>query len=123
MNANAKPEIFRFAEILRESMTIGERNIWGFLYNRPLGKKFRRQHPFGPYIMDFYCHSARLSIEIDGANHNKLHQKKLDAVRTQYIKSFGIIELRFTDDEVIDNIEDVIEQIKNAIAARNPLGS
>jgi very-short-patch-repair endonuclease len=65
MHAGASPNIFRKAEMLRSKMTIYETKIWRFLSKKPLGFKFRRQHPFGIYVLDFYCHSKRLSIEID----------------------------------------------------------
>ena len=66
MHAGAKPELFRFAEKLRANMTEEEKKLWAYLRSKPKGFKFRRQHPFSQYILDFYCHKAQLAIEIDG---------------------------------------------------------
>ena len=55
-----------FAEKLRAKMTEPEKKLWDFLKTKPLGFKFRRQHPFSTYVLDFYCHRAQLAIEIDG---------------------------------------------------------
>ena len=63
MDAGAKSEVFRYAERLRERMTPEESYLWAFLHKRPKGLKFIRQHPFGPYILDFYCHFDRIAIE------------------------------------------------------------
>lgn len=111
MNANAHPECFRFAQKLREKMTPEERILWGYLYNRPLGKKFRRQHPFGPYILDFFCLSAKLSIEIDGSNHLRTKQKLHDNERSLFIESYGIKELRFTNGRILNDCKEVIKDI------------
>ena len=66
MHDGAIPEIFRNAAKLRANMTETENIIWEFLRTKPSGFKFRRQHPINKYILDFYCHRKRLSIEIDG---------------------------------------------------------
>ncbi len=71
MHDGASPKIFRYAHILRKNMTEPELKLWEFLKKHPLGYKFRRQHPIHKYILDFYCHKKRLSIEVDGKNHNK----------------------------------------------------
>lgn len=111
MHAGAKPEIFRFAEKLRANMTEQEKKLWDFLRCKPEGFKFRGQHPFGRYILDFYCHRARLAIEIDGKNHELPEQKKLDETRTEEIVNSGIQELRFTNEEVINHLERVTSTI------------
>lgn len=111
MHAGAKPELFRFAEELRANMTEAEKKVWEFLRLKPKGFKFRRQHPFGRYILDFYCHRAKLAIEIDGKYHELTEQKKLDETRTNDIENTGIQELRFTNEEVINQFE----KVKNVI--------
>ena len=111
MHAGAKPEIFRFAEKLREKMTEEEKELWKFLRLKPEGFKFRRQHPFGSYILDFYCHKAKLAIEIDGKYHELPAQKKLDKARTIEIENRGIKEIRFTNEEVMNQFE----VVKNSI--------
>lgn len=107
MHAGAKPEIFRFAEKLRENMTKEENKLWEFLRLKPEGFKFRRQHPFGRYVLDFYCHKTKLAIEIDGKYHELPEQKKLDETRTKEIENNGIKELRFTNEEVTSQFENV----------------
>ena len=108
----AKPELLRIAGNLRHSMTQAERMLWEHLRNRKLlGFKFRRQHPFNEIILDFYCHDARLSIELDGNIHNDNYQKERDKERTMILNRFGIKELRFSNQEIENQIEKVLEKI------------
>jgi len=116
MHAGAEPEIFRFAEKLRSNMTEAERKLWEFLRLKPKGFKFRRQHPFGRYILDFYCHKAKLSIEVDGKSHELAEQKELDETRTIVIENYGIRELRFTNKEVMNQFEGVKHTILDHLA-------
>ena len=95
MHAGAKPELFRFAEQLRNNMTEAELILWEFFRTKKLVYKFRRQHPFDKYILDFYCHQLKLSIEIDGKYHEVMEQKILDEQRTKDITRLGITEIRF----------------------------
>ncbi len=111
MHAGAKAHIFRLAEKLRNNMTKPERVLWEYLRKKPFGYKFRRQHPFHVYILDFYCHKAKLSIEIDGKSHESLNQKDYDQARTRFIKEMGIYELRFKNEDVISDIGSVIHEI------------
>ena len=111
MHDGALPEIFRNAEKLRAKMTDTEELIWELLKSKPLGYKFRRQHPLNKYILDFYCHRKRISIEIDGAYHTTLDQKVKDAERTAYLISVGVKEIRFTNEVVLENLPDVKLQI------------
>ncbi len=73
MHADARPEIFEIANKLRLKRTKEEIKLWEYLKTKPQGFRFRQQHPFNKYVLDFYCHQAQLSIEIDGINH--LHDK------------------------------------------------
>ena len=111
MHAGAKPEIFRFAEQLRAKMTPAEKVLWEFLKQKPHGFKFRRQHPFSKYILDFYCHKIKLAIEIDGKYHDLRQQKKLDEIRTTEINRLGLTEIRFTNEAVIGQFEKVANSI------------
>ena len=111
MHAGATPTIFKKAAMLRNSATKEEQKLWEFLKTKPCGFKFRRQHPFGIFILDFYCHSKRLSIEVDGPNHNRKAQVRYDSERTEFINSFNITELRFANDE----INNEISKVQNAI--------
>jgi hypothetical protein len=65
MHNDAKPEIYKNAAKLRENMTEAELKLWEYLKTKPFGYKFRRQHPFGIFVLDFYCHRLRISIEVE----------------------------------------------------------
>lgn len=100
---------------LRKSMTKAEVIMWSKLRNKRLnGIKFRRQHSFGRYIVDFYCHSLKLVIEIDGDSHVGEHAEGYDQIRQREIESQGIKVIRFTNNDVYNNLEGVIESIMNA---------
>ncbi len=74
------------------------------------------------YVLDFYCHKLRLSIEIDGSYHLKKEQKEKDEERTEYLKNFGITEMRITNNQVLRKLETVIENINNRLCEDTPLG-
>ena len=75
----ASPEIFKRANSLKKEMTPAEKILWGELRNSKLdGHKFRRQHPIGKFIVDFYCHEKKLVIELDGGIHNNVDVKERD---------------------------------------------
>jgi len=98
-------------------MTPSEKKIWEFLKQKPLGYKFRRQHPFSNYILDFYCHKIKLAIEIDGKYHDLPEQKKLDKIRTNEINRLGLTEIRLTNEDVIGQFEKVINSILTILKA------
>ena len=107
------PLIQQRARELRRRATEAEKILWERLRNRRLrGLKFRRQHPLGPYIVDFYCAAHRLVVEIDGPIH-ALQQEK-DALRAQYLNMYGYRVLRFTNEEVLQDIETVLRRILEA---------
>lgn len=115
LNAGANARIFRLAKQLRRNMTPEEEKLWNFLKERPSGYKFRRQHPFYRYILDFYCHQLKLVIEVDGVSHDRKTQKEWDVLRTETILEFGLQEIRFTNEEVNDHFEDVKERIQKLL--------
>jgi len=117
MHTGAKPELFRFAEKLRRNMTEAELVLWEFFRTKKLSYKFRRQHPFDKYILDFYCHQLKLSIEIDGQYHDVIEQKILDEQRTIDITRLGITEIRFTNEEVINNYNQTLKIISKKITS------
>ena len=91
-------------------MTSAEKTLWNKLRRGQLkGMYFRRQHPYGIYILDFFCHDANLAIEVDGAVH--LGSKEYDEERTQYLESTGLIVIRFSNEEIEENVDKVIESI------------
>ncbi len=98
--------------MLRSSMTKAERCLWDRLSNNQLdGFKFRRQHPIGPYVADFYCHKARLVIEVDGKDHNQTERKQNDEVRDIEMKELGLKVIRVKNEEVLNDIDKVIKRI------------
>lgn len=120
MNQGAKPQIFENAKFLRhKKMTPQELMLWNKLKNKQvLSQRFRRQHPIGSYILDFFCPGCKLSIEVDGESHLILTQKEYDQKRAEYINSIGIKELRFTNEQVEYALEEVILCIKITIQNR-----
>ena len=113
MHDGASPDMFEFAANLRKRMTASEKMLWDRLKNKSLNDKFRRQHPIGQYILDFYCHRKRLSIELDGNVHDNKEQKIKDIERTSYLNELGIKEIRFKNKEVMNNIDKVISKIND----------
>lgn len=98
------------AKDLRKNMTQQERILWNCIRKRQLkGMHFRRQHPYGIYILDFYCFEAQLVIEIDGMIH--LKNREYDIERTAYLESSGLNVIRFKNEDVEERIEWVLKQI------------
>jgi very-short-patch-repair endonuclease len=107
------------ARQLRKTCTDTERALWMLLRDRQLdGAKFRRQRPFGPYILDFYCVDKRLAIEADGSQHLTPQGMQVDRVRTDYLEQRGILVLRFTDWEILLEREGVLAVVQAALAMR-----
>lgn len=111
----ASPLIFERATALRDRMTRAENVLWEHLNNKQLGVKFRRQHPLANYIVDFYCHKLKLVIEVDGGIHDLEENKRLDAERQKNIEDLGITVIRFSNNEVLYKIEEVLNKIKSYI--------
>ncbi len=108
----AKSSTFRTAKELRSAETEAEKKLWLFLRNRQLrGKKFRRQHAMGNYILDFYCSECKLVIELDGEVHNAKETLQYDLARTEKLKEYDITVIRFWNSEVINQTEKVLEKI------------
>lgn len=104
---------------LRRSMTDAEQALWRVLRGRQVsGVKFRRQHPFGDYILDFVCLELRLVIEVDGGHHAERAER--DAVRTAHLQEAGFWVMRFWNHEVLKEIEAVKERIWNSVSKRLP---
>lgn len=102
------------AKDLRQEMTEAERALWSVLRRDQLGGlRFRRQHAIGPFILDFYCASIKLGIEVDGPIHDR--QQELDQARTEALETMQIRTLRFRNDQVLSDLPAVIEAIKYAI--------
>ncbi len=99
-----------YVRSLRKNMTDAERKLW-YEYLRPCPYKFTRQKSVGPYILDFYCASAQLAVEIDGSQHYEPQGQQQDAARTAYLQAFGIFVLRFSNRDVLLNMLDKTSSI------------
>ena len=103
---------FEYAKQNRVNSTPAESALWEELRNKKLkGYKFRRQHPVGIFILDFYCHVAKLAIEIDGEYHLEQEQQIYDRARTELLNQAGIQELRFTNQDILTNLPSVLGSI------------
>jgi very-short-patch-repair endonuclease len=113
----AGPAMFGNARSLRKEKTEAEDKLWQALRNKQIENcKFRRQHPIGNFIADFYCHEVKLIVEIDGGYHNEAEQKEYDAARTQAINEFGVRVIRFSNEEILNNLPEVLKKISSSLA-------
>ena len=118
----ANSRTLRAAGILRKNMTKAELILWKKLKDRgSFCSKFRRQHPVNIFIVDFYCHEYKLVIEIDGEIHNSKERSEYDLGRTAELEKFGLHVIRFTNMEIISNIDWVMIQIHNILQELAPL--
>ena len=107
---NRTPAKTKFARRLRHDGTTVERRLWQRLRNGQLGDtRFRRQHPAGRYILDFYCPALALAVELDGGQH--AHAGTRDHKRDQWLKQNGVTVLRFWNSDVTENLDGVLEVI------------
>ena len=102
------------SQTLRKNQTKEEALLW-YSFLRKYPYPFRRQYVIGDYIVDFYCHKARLVIELDGSGHYEPEQEEKDKKRTQYLESIGLTVLRFTNVEVTRSFRQVCEEIDHRV--------
>ena len=95
MHAGAIRHLYQRAKELRNNATHAETILWGYLKTNPHGYKFRRQHPYSIYVLDFYCHALKLVIEVDGGIHNVPEVNLNDKQRQDLLQTDGLIVLRF----------------------------
>jgi very-short-patch-repair endonuclease len=115
----ASPVIFSKAKSLRNNTTQSESRIWLLIKDRYKNFKFRRQHPMGPYIADFYCHKLKLVIELDGKHHfEDTNQIAHDKQRDDDMMKWGVKVLRYSNEtnpqNILKDIEDIINQYQPA---------
>src|SRR6266850_908378 len=104
--------LVELARELRRKQTSAEGLLWELLRNRQLLKfKFRRQHQFGDYVADFYCHEAQLVIECDGSVHESNERWHHDQDRDAYMTAQGLRVIRFTNNRILNDTEKVLEEI------------
>ncbi|MDO8296917.1 MAG: DUF559 domain-containing protein [Caulobacter sp.] len=105
----------------RQTMTPSEVALWRVLRaNRFKGLRFRRQHPFGPYILDFYCDRAKLAVEVDGGVHQHEAQMMQDAARDAWVAQHGVRTLRLPARLVLENIDAALGLISAELGWRGP---
>jgi very-short-patch-repair endonuclease len=114
-------EMIARARGLRKAATEAEQVLWERLRDRQLsGLKFRRQHPIGPFIVDFFCGEVGLVVEIDGPIHEEPSRRVYDAWREAFLRAYGLRVVRFTNKEVLSQIEGVLEGIERAVRPSPP---
>ena len=115
----AKPHIFEKAKMLRKNMTEAEEILWEQLRGKKLmGLRFRPQHPIDIFIADFYCHPLKLVVEVDGGIHKTKEQREYDLGREGELENWGIKVIRFTNEEIGNNITQVIKEIEQVCIKR-----
>jgi cyclase len=111
--------LFRFAKELRNKPTEAESFLWNFLSGNKLNEiRFKRQHPVLYFIADFYCHKAKLIIEIDGGYHQIPEQYLYDTNRDEELEKLGLKTIRFTNKQVFSETEKVLNVIKDEVGKR-----
>ena len=103
-------KLVAISQVLRRNMTPEEKHLW-YDFLKLLPQTFRRQKPIGPFVVDFYCASAKLVIELDGAQHFTPEERKKDAERDTYLSELGIRVLRYTNVQINQNFQGVCQDI------------
>ena len=106
-----------FARQLRRQLSLPEALLWRAIKaGKAEGLKFRKQHPLPPYVLDFYCHRARLCVEVDGGGHGFGDQPDLDAYRDHWLAEKGIRTLRIRAIVILDDVDNAVSMILEAAA-------
>jgi imidazole glycerol-phosphate synthase subunit HisF len=92
--------VFQNAKRLRNNLTSSEKKLWEQLSHNKLGVRFKAQHPISNFIVDFYCHSAKVIIEIDGDSHFAQEALENDSNRTEELERLGLKVIRFTNEQI-----------------------
>lgn len=109
------------ARALRKVPTDAELRLWKALRRNQLnGLPFRRQHPIGPYVLDFYCPPAQVAIEIDGGQHTSERSRQHDQERSRWLHDHGIEVIRFWNNEVLSNLGGVLDAIARTTVRKTP---
>jgi len=113
LHKEAIGRLYQYGRELRKELTEAEKLLWAELRNRKLnGLKFRRQHPLDKFIVDFYCNEKKLVVELDGSVHDEKINKEYDEARTAMLAGLNVFVLRFRNEEVINNMQNVLERIR-----------
>ena len=110
--------IIERARHLRRKMTLPEVLLWTELRGRKFdGLRFRRQHPLGPYILDFYCDTPKLAVEVDGAGHDHPDAMRHDSARDAWLAAHGVLVLRLPASLVLSDLEEALQAIRRTARA------
>jgi very-short-patch-repair endonuclease len=102
--------------ILRHNLSKAEAVLWTYIKNKQiLGQRFLRQFSIESYIVDFFCPKLHLAIEVDGISHTYISDIKKDIKRQKKIESYGVSFLRFTNEEILGDLNEVLEEVKSKI--------
>lgn len=115
---NGPRSTVKLSRKLRSEMSLPEVLLWKELRKRPDGFKFRRQHPAGEFVLDFYCAKAKLAVEIDGATHEHRETVRRDANRSSFLRSRGIATTRIPAQRVLEDIEPVVQRLVEICKSR-----
>ena len=119
MYYGAHAKLFRYAKEMRLNPTQAEDRLWNVVKQLPFSEfKFRRQHPISKFIADFYSHQLKLVIEIDGGYHLNRDQMEFDSFRDDDMKQFGILVLRFSNDNVLNDTSEISMRLEDWIKER-----
>ncbi|MCR5041404.1 MAG: DUF559 domain-containing protein [Clostridia bacterium] len=114
MSLPYKSELIARAKDLRKQATPQENHLWyDYLSDYPV--RFQRQKTIGGYIVDFYCHAAKLVIEVDGIQHTSDEAKAYDSKRTRFLEGLGLSVLRFSNDEILETFSSACETINRTV--------
>ncbi len=120
LHKEAIGKLYQYGRELRQESTEAEKLLWAELRNRKLNSlKFRQQHPLDKFIVDFYCNEKKLVIELDGSVHDEKINKEYDEARTAMLAGLNILVLRFRNEEVINNMNDVLKKISDTADMSN----
>ena len=109
------PLLKEYAKLNRKNATPAEERLWNNIRNKKLGLEFRRQHIIADFIADFVCLDKMLVIEVDGGYHSEREQREDDELRTERLNGLGFQIIRFTNEEVLFDIESVLKKIQNTL--------
>ncbi|HKT16335.1 MAG TPA: DUF559 domain-containing protein [Allosphingosinicella sp.] len=109
------------ARQLRKEMSLPEVLLWRELRKRPAGLKFRRQHPAGPYVLDFACLKANVAVEIDGESHGYADRRLHDSIRDEWLANQGYQTVRIAASDVLKNLDGVVAFVISQCSSGQPL--
>ena len=114
------PDLVPLAKKLRNNMTFSEIALWREIKNKKLNFRFSRQIPIDNFIVDFYCKELQLAIEVDGSIHFMEGHQEKDLIRQKRLESLGVYIIRFSDLDVKNNLNWVLDEIKKRISKIKP---